>query len=82
MRKYLLRGFYLVPFILLRLAGIAQVSISGPVCVLPGTNYQYYIHGSWDSAATMQVCVTGGRITDSTATSGCTVHGAPLGSVS
>ncbi len=82
MRKYLLKLFYLVPLAFIQLAGLAQVTISGPVCVLPGTTYQYYIQGSWDSVSTMQVCVTGGTITDSSASSGCTVQGAPLGSVS
>lgn len=43
----------------------AQVSVSGPVCVLPGTDYQYNISANWDSASVMQICVTGGVISDS-----------------
>lgn len=40
----------------------AQVTISGPTCVVPGTVYQYIITGAWDSASTMQICLKGGVI--------------------
>lgn len=42
----------------------AQVRVSGPACVVPGTVYQYIVSGKWDSAATMQVQLTGGRLAD------------------
>jgi hypothetical protein len=42
--------------------GFAQVSISGPSCILPGTRYMYIISGPWNSASTMRVCLTGGRL--------------------
>jgi hypothetical protein len=57
-----------------------QVTVTGPVCVVPATQYQYLISGTWDSASTMQVCITGGVLADSTAQS-CTVTGPPLASV-
>ncbi|MBI3138219.1 MAG: hypothetical protein HYZ15_06515 [Sphingobacteriales bacterium] len=38
----------------------AQVSITGPACILPGNAYQYVIHGSWNAGATVQLCVQGG----------------------
>jgi hypothetical protein len=45
----------------------AQVVIKGPSCVLPGIRYHYVISAGWDSAATMQVCITGGKLkTDKT----------------
>lgn len=40
----------------------AQVSISGPTCVVPGTQYQYTISGSWNSGTYMSWCVNGGYI--------------------
>jgi hypothetical protein len=53
------------PVILLLMAGyngIAQTSISGPDCIIPGTTYQYMINGNWDSNSSMRVCVTGGKL--------------------
>jgi len=47
----------------------------------PGTAYDYYITGTWDQNDSMQVCVSGGTITDTTAASGCTVRSFPLGEV-
>ncbi len=41
---------------------LAQVSLTGSPCVIPGVVYQYNIKGNWDSVTTMQVCVTGGTI--------------------
>jgi hypothetical protein len=51
----------------------SQVRIKGPDCVKAGTVYQYGIEGSWDSASTMQLCVTGGALADSGAN--CTTGG-------
>src|SRR5579862_2782522 len=68
--------------ILNSLSVIGQVSISGPTCVIPGVIYQYTISGSWDPNSTMQLCVSGGIIADSTDTTTCTpAGGAPLSAV-
>jgi len=57
----------------------AQVTISGPTCVVPGTVYQYIITGAWDSASTMQVCLQGGVINGSGGT--CTGTVTPRSSI-
>jgi len=57
----------------------AQVGISGPTCVTPGTVYQYLITGNWDSTSFMSICVTGGII-QATGDS-CTPQGTPVGQV-
>lgn len=61
----------------------AQVTITGPTCVVPGTCYHYWIKGGWQARSTMQACVTGGRIADTSATPHtCTAAaGAPLGAI-
>ncbi|MDR3714031.1 MAG: hypothetical protein P4L51_14520 [Puia sp.] len=56
---FLLAGHFYSPF-----AG-AQVTVSGPGCVLPGLGYQYSIQAGWSGNATLQVCVTGGILADS-----------------
>jgi hypothetical protein len=58
---------------------IAQVSVNGPTCVLPGVIYQYTFSGNWNSSSVMQVCLTGGKLSDSGTT--CTANGAPIGFV-
>jgi hypothetical protein len=58
-----------------------QVSVTGPQCVVAGTLYQYKISGNWDSLSTIQVCIAGGTIADSTASNSCTNTGAPLANV-
>jgi hypothetical protein len=63
------------------LSAVAQVTISGPTCVVAGTVYQYTISGNWGSLSTMQVCLNSGAIADSTTGSSCTVTGAPLATV-
>ena len=60
----------------LRTPGFSQVTVSGPTCVIPGTIYQYVITGPWDSLSTMQVCLTGGQLADSSGS--CTPTGQPL----
>lgn len=42
-----------------------QVTITGPNCVIPGSPYQYSLVGNWTSTSVMQVCITGGRLIDS-----------------
>lgn len=37
-----------------------QVSVVGPVCVMPGITYHYTITGNRDAASTMRICITGG----------------------
>jgi hypothetical protein len=59
----------------------AQVTITGPTCVTAGTVYQYTVQGAWDSASTMQVCITGGIIADSGISSNCTSQSQPQGAV-
>jgi hypothetical protein len=58
-------------------AGLGQVSVSGPTCVMAGTTYQYNISGPWDSSSTMQACITGGLI-PKTQGAACTTKNAPL----
>src|ERR1051326_4032835 len=50
----------------------SQVIISGPTCIVPSTVYQYVISGNWDSASSVQVCITAGIIIDSTDSTICT----------
>jgi len=38
----------------------AQVSISGPQCIIPGNQSQYVITGNWVSDSWMKLCVRGG----------------------
>lgn len=68
----------------LRLA--AQVSVSGPTCVVAGVTYTYKITAVLAPNATMQVCITGGTLAgkdSSVQLSNCTPDkGAPLGAVS
>jgi hypothetical protein len=40
----------------------AQVSISGPQCIIPGNPYQYIIAGKWVSDSWMKLCVRGGKL--------------------
>jgi len=80
MRKNILVIIYLILFLTPRFL-FSQVTISGPTCVTTETVYQYNIQGSWDSASTMQVCITGGAIADSGLAGNCTSQKAPFGSV-
>lgn len=76
--RYLL-CFYLL-FVLITPA-IGQVSVSGPTCVLPQVIYQYNISGNWDSTSTMQACLSGGVIADSTNSKTCTANASPRTSI-
>lgn len=53
-----------------------QPTVTGPTCVVPATMYEYLITGSWDSGATMQVCVNGAVLAQTSGT--CTANGSPL----
>jgi hypothetical protein len=58
MRKLLL----IFSLIFLAGASFAQVTISGPTCTNPSTQYQYTISGSWGQTTNMSWCVSGGTI--------------------
>ena len=80
--NYFLKYFTLLSFFcLMALQDFSQVTVTGPQCVVAGTVYQYKISGNWDSLSTMQVCISGGIIADSTAINSCTTSGAPLANV-
>lgn len=57
----------------------SQVLINGPVCVTQGLTYQYRINAVWDSASTMQVCVSGATIVG--VAGQCSNKGKPVGFV-
>jgi len=79
MRKHFYTSTLILAFGFVSLSLFGQVTVAGPSCVVPGTTYQYLINGPWDSASTMQVCVTGGLVAGSNST--CTTNGAPHASV-
>jgi hypothetical protein len=81
--QYVKKIFYKACFLsILLMVGMhvhSQVTISGPTCVVAGTVYQYDISGKWDSASVMQVCLSGGAISDSSGNSNtCTQQGSPV----
>ena len=81
-KKSWLSGCLSLVFMVIGGSANAQTTITGPTCVVPGVVYQYSITGPWDSTSTMQVCLTGGVIADSSGSNTCTpAGGAPLYSV-
>jgi hypothetical protein len=74
--KYSYTIALLIGMVCCRLSAFSQVTVTGPTCVVPGTVYQYVIVGLWDSASTMQVCLTNGVMAGSG--TACTPNGAPL----
>ncbi len=60
---------------------ISQVTISGPLCLVPDVVYQFKITSAWDSASVMQICVNGGSIADSSISRNCSDTSAPLAAV-
>jgi hypothetical protein len=42
-----------------------SVSLNGPSCVTTGAVYLYTVSATWDSAATVRFCITGGMLVDS-----------------
>lgn len=40
----------------------AQLSISGPQCIIPGRSGQYIVSGNWGPDSWMKLCVRGGRL--------------------
>ena len=62
LQKWGIKNF-LVGFLLLNFySGTSQISISGPVCVIPGRTYQYIVHANWPPSSTMSTCITGGKL--------------------
>jgi len=47
---------------------VAQMSLSGPACVLQGVQYQYEIGNRGTDTSSVQFCITGGVIADTNAT--------------
>jgi hypothetical protein len=72
--KQKLYQYSLLVFILTGLysSTLAQVTIKGPGCMIPGTVCHYVITGKWDHITTMQACVSGGTFNDG---SNCTPSG-------
>lgn len=53
---------YTLFLLLLHFSADAQLSITGPQCVVTGTEYQYNVNGSISSVTSIQWCITGGKI--------------------
>lgn len=62
--------------IIFHLGGYSQPTVSGASCVMPGVVYQYNISGNWNSTSTMQVCLSGGAMLNSS--NSCTPNAAPV----
>jgi hypothetical protein len=77
----MIKIYMLILASMVSVAGLAQVSISGPQCVVPGTIYQYTITGSWDSVSVMNACVSGGMIGEPADSLTCTPQGPPVARV-
>lgn len=43
----------------------AQPEIKGAACVVPGTEYDYFLSGNPDSVSEISICIKGGSFTDS-----------------
>jgi len=67
----------LISFLAIQCTLLGQVSVTGPVCVIPGTVYLYNINANWDSSSTMQICIHGGILVDSGGNDTCS-HGGSL----
>lgn len=83
MRKIIYAGIFLFFILIDSVNVLCQVTLNGPTCVIAGAIYQYNISGSWDTASTMRVCLTGGIFkSQDTSFESCTQkNGMPLGSV-
>lgn len=57
--KFIYCAFFLF---LVQLTVFSQFSITGPECVVTGTEYQYNVNGNLSEASTIQWCITGGII--------------------
>lgn len=63
--KYLFSTLFLLLFSSGSFLVKCQVLINGPTCVRAGLEYQYIINGNWSSESTVQICVRGGVLADS-----------------
>jgi hypothetical protein len=61
-RKTLLFLFVVVAFTATSKKLTAQVTVSGPQCIIPGITYQYIINGNWNAFSTIKVCLRGGKL--------------------
>jgi len=59
-KKVLLLLFIAVTAIAYNLT--AQVTVSGPQCIIPGITYQYIISGNWNASSAIKVCLRGGKL--------------------
>lgn len=64
MKKAFCVSFLLFSVLLCSFSASSQASITGPNCVIAGTEYQYNLTGSLSNDA--QLCITGGKIVGST----------------
>src|SRR5258708_7367879 len=64
MKKICNYGITLLLGICIGFRGRCQPGITGPICVIPGTVYQYLFKGQWRDSSTMQVCLSGAVIAD------------------
>ena len=53
-------GILVISFICLAYLAQAQVQISGPECILAGTEYQYNFYGKWQKGTAIDICIEGG----------------------
>lgn len=53
-----------VAMLLISFAVFAQAEIKGPICVISGTEYDYFISGNPDSVSEISVCIKGGSFTN------------------
>ena len=63
MKSFFVTSGFVTVFLILNFVSCAQVTISGPSCVLSGTEYQYNLIGNIPSGA--QLCISGGTINGS-----------------
>ena len=78
MRKIKYHIYCLLGLLLLAYHSKSQVTISGPPCAIAGSQYEYTINGTGDSASTMQVCINNGLIHDAGGDNTCSSSGKPV----
>src|SRR5579864_1608623 len=64
----MIKIFLIASLLLATTMSHGQITVIGPQCALPGVSYQYIINGPMDSSTTVQACVTGGTVGDSSST--------------
>jgi hypothetical protein len=60
------RNIYFLSLLLCTISAplMAQVSVSGPICIVPGLPYQYIVSSKQDTKSKMRVCVSGGTFSN------------------